>query len=180
MPQTAFKHRPSVTDLAQDALSEAQDNEQKAIALLRDILISDPDILEEICAMIIHKVRSDNILHSTRTSRMHALSTVAKVADKPREDRTKEKAAVVAMANVVGRSMLKFQLPGTTMELRQATAADITKSLVEYRHAARTMSINIRWLEAISARLQPGQKVGDVLDEVTARTLFEEAEKNGH
>jgi hypothetical protein len=162
--------RPSIIDIARAALEEAEGHEGRGTEIMRNTVLEDISYVDELCSLIIHRVKKDVFHTDHSTARRHAESTTEPMPTK--NGATPEAAA--ALANVIARSAMGFKLPRGMM-LRDATADDIYKAIEQYRKQAVTMMTNVRWLESIAARLKPGEKVGDVLDEKTVRELREAA-----
>jgi hypothetical protein len=162
--------KPTLLELAHAALEETDSNETAATIVLRDQVLEDIAYVDEICALIVHRVAMDSKDKSSNTSRRRSTSTVHTTGTAADPD------SVTALASVIGRSLLNFRLPNGMPVLKHATADDIDAAIVKYRKTAHTMTTRVKWLEAIKTRLQPGQKVGEAIDELTARKLYEDAD----
>lgn len=177
------RRRLTVVELAMAALDEAG-NEAGAASILFDQVMDEPAYVREICALIIHRVAADTSHRRHAQSRARSTSTASHrhapdvTAEAPKEPATRPgeaPKAARAMASVVGRTIFNFDLPGG-VKLGEATSEIIIKAIGSYREQARTMTTRVRWLEKIAARIKPGETVADSMDELTARTLLEEAE----
>jgi hypothetical protein len=162
--------KPNLIELARNALEESEHDEVKATEVLRDYVLDDLGYVYEICQLIIHRVARDEMHTTQYTARQRATTTVQPSPPAANPD------SVKALASVIGRTLLDFRLPKGMPVLRDATAEDIAEAITRYRKTAATMTLRVQWLEAIAARLEPGQTVGQALDEVTVRRMYEEAE----
>lgn len=153
------KRRPNVQEMMQIALDDNGGDEAAATKDCVDRALEDVEYVREIFALAIHWTNKRGA-HSRRTASRRSATMV-------------DREAIRTLGTALARPMLEFPLQDGTM-LKDATAGQVDQAARQFGLQGQTMLHLSRWMMAIRAKITDDKPVGEVIDELTVRQLFDE------
>jgi hypothetical protein len=153
------KHRLGVQELIRKALDETEGNESAAIALLVDQALEDNDYIRELFGLAVQALN-----RHARSSRRGDIRRAVQSTGSLR-----------SLGSALARPLLEFPLQDGAM-LKDAYQPQVERAAVQFGQQGDTMLHLARWLRSIHAKMDAGATVGESLDELTVRALFDETE----
>jgi hypothetical protein len=156
------KHRPNVQQLIREALVEAEGDETTAVSSLVDAALADVDYVREIFSLAVQALNR----HARSSKRASARKAVSSGGS----------GSTRALGIALARPLLDFPLQDGTL-LKDAFAPQVDRAVQQFGQQGKTMMHLSRWLASVHARMAPASTVGESLDELTVRELFDETEE---
>lgn len=153
----------SIHDFAREFLDEEGGLTGPAIERLKAAIRDSDELRTLIATDAIMAYAALHIQAQMRGDREAIWAGAARRAD-PNAPPPKSKTSVSALANGIRGSLMNFPLAGG-VRLRDATREQVEAQASLYDSASRDMGHKARWLAAIAARVDPGQRVGEALTE---------------
>lgn len=161
----------TIIDLAREFLDDHGGRTAPAIADLQALLANDEALRASVATEAVMIVAALKVQHEMRSDRAKVWGAAnARAAGSV----PKAKVGVVALANGLAASLMNFPLAGG-LRLGDATREDVLAQAAMYASASRDMGHKARWLEAVAARVAPGQKVREALTSEALSSLQAEA-----
>lgn len=152
------KFRPSVHELIRDALAEAAGDEHAAVSILVDQALEDVDYVREIFSLAVQAMNR----HDRSSKRVSVRRAAGMGSNSTR-----------ALGTALARPLLEFPLQDGTY-LRDAYAPQVDRAAGQFGVQGSTMMHLSRWLDSVHTRMAEDKPVGESLDELTIRQLFDE------
>lgn len=151
----------SVQDMMRRALLEAAGDEAKALEICLSLSKDHPEYVTEIFALALHWLNRQN--GQEKRARARRATSVA------------DHRNMTILGAALARPMLEFPLQNGTM-LKDAFGVQLDESARQFGLQGQTMLHWSRWLLAVRTKVAEGKTVGECVDELTARTLYEETQ----
>lgn len=158
----------TIHDIAREFLVDAGGLTSVAIERLQRLIQEDEVLRVSIAADAIMAFAAMNVQKEMRADRAAIWANASKPGDT-----TKPKTSIAALANGLRDSLMNFPLSGG-IRLKDATREQVEDQARLYAAASRDMGLKARWLTAIAQRVQPGQRVAEVLSEADVTALHGE------
>lgn len=155
------KYRPSVQELIRNALVDADGDESEAVSKLVDKALEDVDYVRELFRLAVQALNRQG-RSSSRSKVRRALESTS--------------GSVRSLGTALARPLLDFPLQDGTV-LRNAYQPQVERAAAQFGHQGSTMLHLARWLQSIQAKMEGTKTVGDTLDEVSVRQLFDETQE---
>lgn len=161
----------TLNDLARDFLDDHGGRTGPAIDALQSLILSDEALRLSIATEAVMTLAALKVQAEMRDDR----SKVWNAANmRAAGTAPKAKTSIAALANGIAASLMNFPLAGG-VRLGDATREEVLAQAGLYAKTAADMGHKARWLEAVAARVAPGQKVRDALNDEALTSLQVEA-----
>lgn len=161
----------TLSDLAREFLDDHGGRTGAAITALQDLIRNDEGLRLSIATeavMTLAALKVQEQMHRDRAKVWDAANARAAGAA------PKAKTSIVALANGLAASLMNFPLAGG-VRLGDATREEVLAQAGMYAATAKDAGHKARWLEAVAARVAPGQRVREALTDEALSSLQEEA-----
>jgi hypothetical protein len=148
------KYRATVHELIRNALAETAGDEAAAVSILVDQALEDVDYVREIFSLAVQAMNRHD-----RSSKRGSVRRAASMGSSATSTRA--------------RPLLEFPLQDGT-SLKDAYAPQIDRAAHQFGQQGSTMMHLSRWLLSVHTRMAEDKPVGESLDELTIRQLFDE------
>jgi hypothetical protein len=154
------KYRATVHELIRNALAETAGDEAAAVSILVDQALEDVDYVREIFSLAVQAMNRHD-----RSSKRGSVRRAASMGSSATSTR--------ALGTALARPLLEFPLQDGT-SLKDAYAPQIDRAAHQFGQQGSTMMHLSRWLLSVHTRMAEDKPVGESLDELTIRQLFDE------